>query len=360
MSPDRYRIKQLVEAQGVPLEKWRLQINRGVLTGYNEAFYITTTQREAMIAEDASCAELIVPLLRGRDIQRYGTDWPTLEDEKWMLFIPWHFPLHESGEETGASKKAEALFAKKHPGVYRYLSGHKHKLSQRNQVEVGVRYEWYALQRWAAEYHQDFKKPKIIYPNMTKYLPFYLDTAERFFVNDKAFILTTQDEPLAYLTAVLNSTVFRCCFMDNFPNLGEDRRELRKIFMDKVPIKKPTAEQADLFGALVPLVQAAKAQASKDAGMLLAADFLVGVIDACVMEVYFAQHMAERKLGISAQVRALLRSDVDQLKSDELAQAAAAFYRTANEAQHPVRNILLRIPADSPDLLAVIQREGTV
>jgi hypothetical protein len=91
---------------------------------------------------------------------------------------------------------------------------------------------------------RDFQKPKIIYPNMTKYLPFYLDTTEHFFINDKAFILTSETESLAYLTAALNSTVFRCCFMDNFPNLGEDRRELRKIFMDKIPIKKPTTQQA--------------------------------------------------------------------------------------------------------------------
>jgi adenine-specific DNA-methyltransferase len=98
---------------------------------------------------------------------------------------------------------------------------------------------------------------------MTKYLPFYLDTTEHFFINDKAFILTAETESLAYLTAALNSTVFRCCFMDNFPNLGEDRRELRKIFMDKIPIKKPTAQQAALFEALVPMVQATKAESQK-------------------------------------------------------------------------------------------------
>jgi adenine-specific DNA-methyltransferase len=101
---------------------------------------------------------------------------------------------------------------------------------------------------------------------MTKYLPFYLDTTEHFFINDKAFILTSEAESLAYLTAALNSTVFRCCFMDNFPNLGEDRRELRKIFMDKIPIKKPTAQQAALFEALVPMVQAAKAESQKADG----------------------------------------------------------------------------------------------
>lgn len=362
MSPERFQIKQAVEVQGVPLEKWRLQINYGIKTGYNDAFYITTAQRDAFIAKDDRCKDLIVPLLRGRDIQRFSNDWEQLEDEKWMLFIPWHFPLHNDSTVTGNSQRAETAFQNEFPSVYEYLTLHKEKLSQRNQAETSVRYEWYALQRWGADYQQDFVKPKIVYPNMTKYLPFYLDVDEHFFINDKAFILTSESESLAYLTAALNSTVFRCCFMDNFPNLGEDRRELRKIFMEKVPIKKPTAAQASLFEALVPMVQAAKAavQSAADARLQNAANFLEEVIDACVMEIYFAEHMAERDLGITAQVTNLLMASREQVEAGNLVTALLDFYAVANDSKHPIRNMLLRIPLDSPELLAVIQREGAV
>jgi adenine-specific DNA-methyltransferase len=75
MSPERFRIKQAVEQQGVPLEKWQIQINYGIKTGYNDAFYIGTAQCDAFIREDPRCAELIVPLLRGRYIDRYATEW---------------------------------------------------------------------------------------------------------------------------------------------------------------------------------------------------------------------------------------------------------------------------------------------
>jgi adenine-specific DNA-methyltransferase len=240
MSPERFRIKCAVEQQGVPLERWQIQINYGIKLATTMRSTSARSKRDAFIREDPSCAELIVPLLRGRDIERYGTEWPLLDDEKWMLFIPWHFPLHSDQTETGDSKKAERAFKVRYPAIFSHLESHKEKLSQRNSAETGIRYEWYALQRWGSDYHGAFKKPKIVYPNMTKYLPFYLDTTDHFVINDKAFILTSETESLAYLTAALNSTVFRCCFMDNFPNLGEDRRELRKIFMDKIPIKKPT------------------------------------------------------------------------------------------------------------------------
>lgn len=354
MQPERYRIKQMVEAQGIPLEKWHIQINRGILTGYNEAFYISSEQRAALIAEDPRCAELIVPLLRGRYVERYATGWHQVQDEKWMIST---FPSLNLSYNSLPEP------------IQQHLLQYREALEPKSSHWKGIHwpgrkagaYEWFEIQD-AIAYRAEFKKPKIIYPNMTKYLPFYLDTAEHFFINDKAFILTSEEESLSYLTAVLNSSIFRCCFMDNFPNLGEDRRELRKIFMDKVPIKKPNAAQVPLFEALVSLVQAAKAQAQlcNDAGLTLAGDFLTQVIDACVMEVYFASHMAERDLGISAQVQLLLPAPTSAWSQEQWAKAALAFYHTANGSAHPIRNMLLRIPADSPELLAIIQQEGAV
>lgn len=347
LSAERYRIKQAVEAQGLPLEQWYIQINYGIKTGCNEAFYITSTQREAMITQDPRCAELIVPLLRGRDIQRYGTEWPLLEDEKWMINT--HNGIRAQGTPP-------INVQRDYPSLWRHLLPYRAKLEPR----AGQGDHWSNLRNCA--YLDEFKKPKIIYPNMTKYLPFYLDTAEHFFINDKAFILTTADESLPYLVAVLNSTLFRCCFKDNFPELMGNTYEVRKIFMDKVPIKKLSTEQAALFEALVPLVQAAKtrAQATEGQDHALAANFLVEVIDACVMELYFAQHMAERKLAISATVQALLPEGIANMNAAALAEAALAFYRSANDSRHPIRNLLLRIPVESPELLAVIQREGAV
>jgi hypothetical protein len=354
MSPDRYRIKQAVEAQGVPLEQWHIRINRGILTGYNEAFYINAAEREALIAEDPRCEEMIVPLLRGRHIERYSTGWKASEEAKWMIAT---FP------------SLDLAYADVPKPIQQHLSRFKKQLEPKPSTWKGSNwsgrkagsYEWFEIQD-AIGYRDEFKKPKIIYPEITKYINFYLDNSEHFYANNKAFILTTEVESLSYLTAVFNSTLFRCCYLDNFPNLGEDRRELRKIFMDKVAIKKPTAAEAVLFEGLVSLIQAAKAQSqsSADLELGLAADFLAEVTDACVMEAYFPQHMAEKKLGISAHAQSILPKQTSDLNQLQLANAARAFHSTANESSHPIRNILLRIPADSPELLAVVKREGAV
>ena len=70
---------------------------------------------------------------------------------------------------------------------------------------------------------------------MTKFMPFYYD--ERgFYQNDKSFMIT--GTYVSYLAAFLNSALFKFCFRDNFPELLGGTRELRKIFFDKIPVKK--------------------------------------------------------------------------------------------------------------------------
>ena len=76
-------------------------------------------------------------------------------------------------------------------------------------------------------------QPKVMYPNMTKYLPFYYDE-KGFYQNDKSFMIT--GKCVAYLTAFLNSSLFKYCYLNNFPELLGGTRELRKIFFDKIPV----------------------------------------------------------------------------------------------------------------------------
>ncbi|MDD6784144.1 MAG: class I SAM-dependent DNA methyltransferase, partial [Prevotellaceae bacterium] len=72
---------------GTPLKDWDIQINYGIKTGYNDAFIIDTAKRDEILAncqsedERKRTAELIRPILRGRDIKRYGYNWANL----WLI-----------------------------------------------------------------------------------------------------------------------------------------------------------------------------------------------------------------------------------------------------------------------------------
>jgi hypothetical protein len=154
LSPIEQRIKAKIEAIGTPLKDWNIKIYRGILTGCNEAFIIDGKKKDELIAKDPKSAEIIRPLLRGRDIKRYGYEFADL----FLLFIPWHFPLHENPAITGASLDAEKAFENQYPAIYNHLLKYKKELSARNKAETGIRYEWYALQRWGANYWDYIRK----------------------------------------------------------------------------------------------------------------------------------------------------------------------------------------------------------
>jgi len=254
LTPIEQSIKRKIESIGKPLRDWDISINYGIKTGYNDAFIITTERRDEILSnckseEERQRTEAIIrPILRGRDIKRYSYDWAGL----WLIWIPWHFPLHLDSSIQGSSVEAEQAFMGQYPSVYQHLLLYKPQLSARNKAETGIRYEWYALQRWGANYSEDFSQPKIMYPNMTKFIPFYYDE-KGFYQNDKSFMITGNH--LAYLTAFLNSSLFKFCFLDNFPELQGGTRELRKIFFDKIPVLNVSDDVNDEFKVLVNEIQ---------------------------------------------------------------------------------------------------------
>ena len=87
---------------------------------------------------------------------------------------------------------------------------------------------------------------------MTKYMPFYYDE-KKFMQNDKSFMITGKH--VAFLTAFLNSSIFKKCYCDNFPELLGGTRELRKIFFDKIPVLQVNDEIDAKLSTLVHDIQ---------------------------------------------------------------------------------------------------------
>ena len=108
LSPIEQSIKRKIEAVGVPLKDWDIQINYGIKTGYNDAFIISSERRNEILAacvdedERSRTDALIRPILRGRDIKRYGYDWANL----WLIAT---FPARNYDIEQYPSVKSYLL-----------------------------------------------------------------------------------------------------------------------------------------------------------------------------------------------------------------------------------------------------------
>src|SRR5258706_2591667 len=232
------RIKSKIEAAGIKLKDWKINIYRGVLTGFNEAFIISQETRDRLVSASSKNADIIRPILRGRDIQKYKSLWSG-------LYIIGTFP----------SLKVKI---DQYPAVKNHLLKFGKRRLEQSGLE-GARKEtnnqWYETQD-SINYWDDFYKPKIIYPEITKFINFVLDRQEHFYVNNKCFILT--GEYIEFLTAFLNSSLFKFCFLNNFPELMGGTRELRKIFLEQIPVIKITSDQNTQFKERVERIQKLK------------------------------------------------------------------------------------------------------
>ena len=279
LSPIEQSIKRKIEAVGTPLKDWDIQINYGIKTGYNDAFIISTEKRKEILAncktedERKRTDELIRPILRGRDIKRYGYEWADM----WLIAT---FPArHYDIEEYSAVKEYLLSFAKDYLNengnqwvAKDYLADFcKQKLDQTGDfIRINGKYifddkgnkekgrkktsnKWFETQD-SISYWEDFFKPKIIYPNMTKYMPFVYDN-KAYVTNQKCFIIT--GEFVAYLTAFFNSSLFKYCFRDSFPELQGGTRELSKIFFDKIPVYEVSTIENQSFQDVVEDIQEA-------------------------------------------------------------------------------------------------------
>ena len=254
-------LKAKLETVGTPLKDWDLSIFRGVVTGFNSAFVIDNATKDTLIADDPKSAEIIKPILRGRDVQRYQGQWAGL----WLVYVPWHFPLHSDSSIKGVSSQAEDLFKKRYPAIYKHLLSHRLGLSARNKSETGVRYEWYALQRWGANYHAEFAKEKIAWGNLNNQAKFAY-VPEGTFINAPTTMLTPYSP---YLLAVLNSTLLDWYFRQIGVERDGGYYEYKPMFIERLPIPKITAGKQRPFIRLVDRILKAKdADAKADTSAL--------------------------------------------------------------------------------------------
>ena len=234
LSPIEQSIKKKIEAVGTPLRDWNINIYRGVLTGCNEAFIINTEKRDEILAncqtddERTRTAELIRPILRGRDIKRYGYEWAEL----WLIaaFPSRHYNIDDypSVKQYLLSYGIEKL---EQTGKVHNVNGDKVKSRKKTNNK------WFETQD-SISYWEDFSKPKIMYSEIVRSPQFYLDEQGQFFPEATTFILT--GEHLRYLYNIFHSKVFTYFFKHFYAGggLGEDGYRYKKVFFEKLPIPK--------------------------------------------------------------------------------------------------------------------------
>ncbi len=222
-----------MRASGVPLAEWDIKINRGILTGYNNAFIIDDKMKDALVAADRNSADIIKPILRGRDIRRYRASWA----RRWLI------DTHNGyGDVPGIN-------VNNYPAVKLHLDGFYAQL-ERRQDKGGTPYN---LRSCA--YYPEFAKEKLFWMDMAPEARFaYSDTDT--FCNDKGFILTGPS--LKFLCAVLNSQLTTWFVRHTGLTTGMGLTQWKRFVVERIPVPQLDAAQQAPFIDLVDRILAAK------------------------------------------------------------------------------------------------------
>ena len=212
LSPIEQSIKKKIEAVGTPLKDWDINIYRGVLTGCNEAFIISSEKRDEILAncqtedERKRTEELIRPILRGRDIKRYGYEWAN-------LYLIATFPArHYTIDEYPAVKEYLLSF-----GIERLeQTGKTHKINGKSfKARKKTNNKWFETQD-SISYWEDFSRPKIIWKRIGSILRFSYDNKRCLGLDSTCFAIGGHIE---YLCCVLNSLMGHYLLKDS-PKTG--------------------------------------------------------------------------------------------------------------------------------------------
>ena len=225
LSPIEQSIKQKIESVGTPLRDWDIKIYRGVLTGYNDAFIISTEKRDEILAncqteEERLCtAELIRPILRGRDIKRYGYDWANL----WLI-----------NTHNGIKGIKPRIDINDYPAVKAHLDQYWDKISKRADKGDTP----YNLRNCA--YLDDFFKPKIVWARLMRISKSEIDSFTRFskadagyFVVDSLCFFTGKD--IDKLCTFLNSSLATYYYLKNIAILDNGGMQMRQQYIEEIP-----------------------------------------------------------------------------------------------------------------------------
>ena len=241
LSPIEQSIKRKIEAVGTPLKDWDINIYRGVLTGCNEAFMIDSTKRKEILSncqteeERKRTDELIRPILRGRDIRRYGYEWAEL----WLIAT---FPSrHYNIEDYPAVKQYLLSF-----GIERLeQTGKVHNVNgERIKSRKKTNNKWFETQD-SISYWEDFNKPKLFYADISRHLNFCFCRDIMFCNNTTYFIVAENNLILEHLYRYLNHHLIDWYYKTLSVQLGTNAVRMFSIYVLEIPI--PPIGENDIY-----------------------------------------------------------------------------------------------------------------
>lgn len=306
---------------GIPLGEYLdKKIYRGIVTGFNEAFIVDKETRDKLINEHPSSAEILKPLIRGRDVKRWNIDYQNL----YLIFT------------------RQGIDINKYPAIKNYLMQYKERLTPGVKGgRASGSYKWYEIQA-TISYYQFFERPKIIYPDIFEKPSFVIDKNNLYIVNTLYFISTEE----LWLCGLLNSSIFEWFYSFISNKIRGGYLRAFTDYMEQIPIPKAEEKEKKVIEKLVEYViylteelkdvpnQGEKLRETAEDKLMLS--YFEQIIDALVMELYLPEELHRYDKYFMKFMLTENLPKLEALKGDKITELKPIFKRLFDK-DHPVR-----------------------
>ncbi len=243
-SPAVLRLLEKLRHAGKPLGEYvNGRFYRGIVTGLNEAFVVDRATRNRLIREHKSSAEILKPLLRGRDVKRWRVEFA----DQYLIRIessenkqhPW------SGK---AEEEAEKIFAKAFPAIHAHFENLRDELIRRDDQG---KYFW---ELRSCTYWQEFEQTKIVFPDIAQKSEFTWDSHAHYLLNTSYVLPTTEK----WLLGVLNSNLVFWFYIKISNTIRGGFVRFIRQYVESIPIPSASPEKQKTVECLVDRILAAK------------------------------------------------------------------------------------------------------
>jgi hypothetical protein len=309
-SSKELEINEIIENEGTPLDEWNeVEFYAGIKTAFNPAYHITENVKSQLIKKDEINSEVIVPLLRGKDIKRWVYSYQNL----YMI---------NAHNGVNSLNIPRIDVENNYPHVFQYLKQWESDLKHRKDKGD----HWTNLRNCA--FIDEFKKPKIVWIEISDRANYAYDE-NSFYLTNSAYFLTGKS--LKYLLAVLNSSVADYYFFQITAKIAGGRKRYTKQYVEKVPIPVISKGEQKPFELVVDYVINAKALSND-----LVFSFYEQLLDSMVFELYFSSQIKSAKKEIIKHLADLKPISDEMTDEEKLAIIQSEFERLYKDS-HPVK-----------------------